>query len=77
MKGNVWRERGRGLDPSSLVVQSERICLQCRRAGFGPWLRKMPWRREWLPTPVFLPEHPMDRGARRAAVHAVSRVGHD
>ena len=37
----------------------------------------MPWRREWLPTPVFLPEHPMDRGARRAAVHAVSRVGHD
>ena len=20
-----------------------------------PWVRKMPWRREWLPTPVFLP----------------------
>ena len=20
-----------------------------------PWLRKIPWRREWLPTPVFLP----------------------
>ena len=19
------------------------------------WVRKMPWRREWLPTPVFLP----------------------
>ena len=23
--------------------------------GFNPWVRKMPWRREWLPTPVFLP----------------------
>ena len=20
-----------------------------------PWIRKIPWRREWLPTPVFLP----------------------
>ena len=22
---------------------------------FDPWVRKMPWRREWQPTPVFLP----------------------
>ena len=26
------------------------------RPGFGPWVRKIPWRREWQPTPVFLPE---------------------
>ena len=32
-----------------------RICLQCRRPGFDPWVWKIPWRREWLPTPVFLP----------------------
>ena len=32
-----------------------RICLQCRRPGFDPWVRKIPWRRKWLPTPVFLP----------------------
>ena len=30
-----------------------RICLQCRRPGFDPWVRKIPWRREWQPTPVF------------------------
>ena len=30
------------------------ICLQCGRPGFTPWVRKIPWRREWLPTPVFL-----------------------
>ena len=25
------------------------------RPGFDPWVRKIPWRREWSPTPVFLP----------------------
>ena len=30
------------------------ICLQCRRPGFDPWVRKIPWRREWQTTPVFL-----------------------
>ena len=24
------------------------------RSEFNPWVRKTPWRREWLPTPVFL-----------------------
>ena len=27
----------------------QRFCLQCRRPGFDPW------KREWQPTPVFLP----------------------
>ena len=26
-----------------------------QETGFDPWVGKMPWRREWLPTPVFLP----------------------
>ena len=30
--------------------------LQCRRLGFDHWVRKIPWRRKWQPTPVFLPE---------------------
>ena len=29
--------------------------LQCRRSRLDPWVGKSPWRREWLPTPVFLP----------------------
>ena len=29
--------------------------LQCGRPGFGPWVRKIPWRRERLPTPGFWP----------------------
>ena len=31
----------------------QRIYLQCGRPGFDPWIRKVPWGREWLPTPVF------------------------
>ena len=33
----------------------ERICLQCWRHGFDPWVRKILWRREWQFTLVFLP----------------------
>ena len=36
----------------------KRICLQCRRcrrSGFDPWVRKIPWRRKWQHTSVFLP----------------------
>ena len=27
-----------------------------RRSGFNPWVGKIPWRRKWQLTPVFLPE---------------------
>ena len=26
-----------------------------QRPGFDPWVGKIPWRRAWQPTPVFLP----------------------
>ena len=29
---------------------------QCKKPGFDPWVRKIPWRKPWQPTPVFLPE---------------------
>ena len=35
-----------------------------------PWVRKIPWRRKWQCTPVFLPGNPMDRGAWRATQKA-------
>ena len=34
------------------------LSCQCRRLmihEFSPWIRKVPWRRAWQPTPVFLP----------------------
>ena len=29
---------------------------QCRRLGFYPWVGKVPWRRKWQHSAVFLPE---------------------
>ena len=33
----------------------QRTCLRPKRLRLDPWLEKIPWRREWQSTPVFLP----------------------
>ena len=38
----------------SWLSGKESTC-QCRRHGFYPWVGKIPWRRRWQPTSVFLP----------------------
>ena len=38
-----------------LTAQWGRLHLQCKRRRFDPWVGRFPWRREKLPTPVFLP----------------------
>ena len=42
--------------------------FQCRRHGIHSWFRKIPWRREWQLTPVFLPGK--SHGQRRLAGHS-------
>ena len=29
-------------------------CRRHKRSGFGPWMGKIPWKREWLPILVFV-----------------------
>ena len=36
-------------------LRGKESACQCKRCGFKLWVRKTPWRREWQPTPVFLP----------------------
>ena len=36
-------------------LSSKESACQCRRRGFNPSVRKIPWRRKWKPTLVFLP----------------------
>ena len=50
------------------------ICMQCGRLGFDPWVRKIPWGREWLCTPVFLPGE--SQGQRSLAGYCL-RVRHN
>ena len=49
--------KGQWFQAIPLVAQWKRICLPTRRhrsCGFEPWVRKIPWRRKWQHTPVFL-----------------------
>ena len=41
-------------------------CKRHRRWGLGPWVGKIPWRRKWQPTPVFLPRE--SRGQRSLTI---------
>ena len=53
-----------GLDTSTLILvpntqfpwwlRWKRICFQCGRPRFDPWVGKIPWRRAWQPTLVLL-----------------------
>ena len=41
----------------SRLISEESTCQyrSPKRPGFDPWVEKIPWRRKWQPTPVFLP----------------------
>ena len=63
---------------SSLVAQLVKNLLQCRKPGFDPWVRKIPWRRKRQPNPVFLlGESHGQRGLSGYTVHGVMRAGPD
>ena len=43
--------------------------------GFDPKVRKVPWRREWQPTPVFLPGEFHGQKSLVASVRGVTESG--
>ena len=46
------------LGASQFFTSGKEPSCQCRRherPGFSPWVGKIPWKRAWQPTPVFLP----------------------
>ena len=55
-------------------------CRRHRKHRFNPWVGKIPWRRKWQPTLVFLPGKPHGQrslvGCRSCGCR-VQRVGHD
>jgi len=48
------------------MVEMVKNLLATWETGFSPWVGKIPWRREWLPTPV-------DREAWQDIVHRVAK----
>ena len=39
----------------SVIKESTSQCKRHRKWEFSPWVRKVPWRRKWQPTPILLP----------------------
>ena len=63
------------------VANCQESAWQCRghkRPGLDPWLEKIPWRRKWQPTPIFLPEklHGQSRPCKksRTSFHEVEKT---
>ena len=54
----------------------KKICLQCRRPGFSPWVGKIFWRREQLPFSVFFWRIPWTEERGRLQSMGSHRVGH-
>ena len=49
-----------------------------KRHRFKPWMRKIPWRKKWQPTPVFLPgEIPWTEEPGGLQSMGSQRIGHD
>ena len=57
----------------SIIVVGLPWCLQCGR----PWVGKIAWRREWQPTPVFLPRKSHGRRSLVGCSPWGNRVRHD
>ena len=47
------------------------VDCQCKRWGFSPWVRKIPWRRAWQPTQEFLPGGPHGQRSLEGFSHRV------
>ena len=72
--GHDWAtELNLGLPSGANCKEPACQCRRCKRCRLDCWVGKIPWRRAWQPTPVFLPEESMDRGAWQAAVHRIGK----
>ena len=61
-------------------LSGKRICLPAkehRRCGFDLWVKKIPWRRKWQHTSVFLPGKSHGRRRPTGSSSWGLRVGHD
>ena len=69
-----------GVSGKEPACQSRHSCRECLR--FNLWVRKIPWKRAWQPTPVFSPgespwtEEPGPRGRKETRLSRLSMAQH-
>ena len=62
-----------GNNKKKIAVKNLPEMQEMWRCGLDLWVRRIPWRRKWQPTPVILPRKSMDRGAWQATVNGVAK----
>ena len=62
---------------SGSAVKNLPSVQETQRDGFIPWVGKIPWRRAWQPTLVFLPGESHEQKSLEGCSPWDSRVGHD
>ena len=51
----TYLEKGLCTLPGGAWQRIRLLMQETQEVGFSPWVRKIPWKRKWQPTPVFLP----------------------
>ena len=62
---------------ASLVAQSIKNLPAMNETRFDSWVRKIPWRRKWQPTQIFLPGESHEQRSLVGYSPWVTGVGHD
>ena len=65
-KHHIWASQ------VALVVKNLPANTADMRCRFDPCVRKIPWRRAWQPTPVFLPGEPYEQRSLAGYIHTVT-----
>ena len=69
-RGSYFKRSPSGSTGKEPICQGRR----CWRQGFDSWVGKMPWRRKWQRTPVFLPGKSLGQWSLRwSGVHEVAK----
>ena len=58
--------------PCGAAVKNPTANAGDMRCGLDPWVRKIPWRRAWQPTPLLLPGESYGQRSLRATAHRVA-----
>ena len=74
--------RGEGLSEEVILKQASQVALAVKnppanagdkRRRFDPWVGKIPWRKAWQPSPVFLPGGSHGQRSLVTIVHGIAQ----
>ena len=62
-----------GFPGGASIKEPSYQCRRFKRCGSNPWVGKIPWRRKWHPTPVFLPKESHGQRSLAGMVYGITK----